>query len=118
MNVDAPACEEDPGQCNSGVAATPDNFTVPDESSDLDPPSVQPGPSKQLSADVAHDCQCPCCSSYDTAHQPTDLEQSKSVHGQRSIQFSWYTKHKWISVVHLRVEYFAKCAALLENVGL
>ncbi len=50
-------------------------------------------------------CSCTCCTNFDVAHQPTDLEgsKSKSPHGQqkshsRSIQASWYVKHAWISV--------------------
>ena len=46
-------------------------------------------------------CSCPCCTNDDVAHQPTDLEKSKtSSHSglHRSIQTSWYEKHKWISV--------------------
>lgn len=69
---------------------------------------MQSGSTEQLSADGAYDCQCPCCRDYDTAHQPTDLEQSKSIHGQRSIQLSWYTKHKWISVCTSRYKIFCQ----------
>lgn len=118
MNADTTACEENPGQCGSAAVAISANFTAPDESNDLDPPSIQPGSSKQLSADVAHNCQCPCCSNYDTAHQPTDLEQSKSVHGQRSIQFSWYTKHKWISVCTSTYKVFCQVCCSARKRGL
>ena len=48
-------------------------------------------------------CDCLCCANFAVAHQPKELEGSKTPHGQqtsysRSIQPSWYTKHPWISV--------------------
>lgn len=64
-------------------------------------------------------CMCPCCSNFDVANQPTDLERSKTVHGsqQRAIQTSWYTKHPWITVCTCTYKIFCRvcCSAQCHN---
>ena len=63
-------------------------------------------------------CTCPCWPNFNTPHQPTDLEKSKTAHGQqeklhsRSIQGSWYAKHAWISVNTLSYKVFCHVCAM------
>ena len=67
-------------------------------------------------------CNCPCCANFDDAHQPKELEGSKTPHGQqtsytRSIQVSWYEKHPWISVCTSSYKVFCQvcCSARSQD---
>lgn len=64
-------------------------------------------------------CSCACCSNFDAAHQPTDLDSSKNPYGQRnskrSIQASWYEKHPWISVCTSSYKVFCHVCCSARN---
>ena len=76
--------------------------------------------SEEPEIDVTTDsCQCPCCSNYDTAHHPTDLQKSKLMSvGRQSIQPSWYTKHEWISVCTSSYKIFCQVCCSAAKHGL
>ena len=69
---------------------------------------------------AAGSCQCPCCSDYDTAHHPADLQKSKLMSSaeRRSIQPSWYTKHAWISVCTSSYKIFCQVCCSAAKHGL
>ena len=59
------------------------------------PPLDSPSASEFDSA-----CHCVCCTNFEIAHQPINLEKSQSQQKSfaRSIQPAWYSKHPWITV--------------------
>ena len=115
------AVETEPASQECSVSSEPDSNVDSHNTSDCEDTVNDNIPLDCPPQSESHSlCSCVCCTNFDTAHQPTNLEKSKNQQksSARSIQPAWYSKHPWISVCASSYKIFCHVCCSASKQGL